>query len=233
MRLLALSLATSLVNLYKECGWVSLTDRRQFQKLCFMYKCTNSLVPDYISDLIPPFVREVSNYPLRNRNNVSSIYSRTEIFSRSCIPSGVTLWNSLDTSLKQLDSFASFRRSLKSKCFSPSKVPDYFVKGNRKWSIIHARIRNNCSDLQFDLFQNHLSLNSSCSCGNNIENALHFFFECENYRIARIHLFRETREFHPLSLEYILYGKPSLSNNSNFLLFQAVHRYIKESKRFS
>ena len=37
-----------------------------------------------------------------------------------------------------------------------------------------------------------------------------FFFECENYRIARLCLFRETREFHPLRLEYILYGKPSL-----------------------
>ena len=133
-----------------------------------MHKCTNSLVPAHISDLIPPFVREVSKYPLRNRDNVSSIYTRTKIFSRSCIPSGVTLWNSLDTSMKQLDSFASFRRSLKSKCFSPRKVPDCFVKGNRKWSIIQARIINNCSDLQSDLFQNHLSLNSSCSCGHNI-----------------------------------------------------------------
>ena len=73
-----LTRSTSLINLYKECGWVSLTDRRQFQKLCFMYKCTNNLVPEYISDLIPPFVREVSNYPLRNRDNVSSIYTRTE-----------------------------------------------------------------------------------------------------------------------------------------------------------
>ena len=139
-----------------------------------MYKYTNNLVLEYISDLIPPFIREVSNYPLRNRDNVSRKYTRTEIFSRSCIPSGVSLWNSLDTSMTQLDSFASFRRSLKCKCFSPSKVPNYFVKGNRKWSIIHARIRNNCSDLQFGLFQNHLSLNNSCSCGHTIENASHF-----------------------------------------------------------
>ena len=48
-----LTRSTSLINLYKECGWVSLTDRRQFQKLCSMYKCTNNLVPEYISDLIP------------------------------------------------------------------------------------------------------------------------------------------------------------------------------------
>ena len=83
----------------------STTDRRQFQKLCFIYKCTNSLVREHISDLILPFVREVSNYPLRNRDTVSSIYTRTEIFSRSCLPSGVTLWDSLDTSMKHLVSF--------------------------------------------------------------------------------------------------------------------------------
>ena len=28
-----LTRSTSLINLYKECGWVSLTDRREFQKL--------------------------------------------------------------------------------------------------------------------------------------------------------------------------------------------------------
>ena len=69
--------------------------------------------------------------------------------------------------------------------------------------------------------------------GHNTENASHFFFKCENYRMARLCLFRETREFYPLRLEYILYGKPSFSKSSYFLLFQAVHRYIKESKRFS
>ena len=51
-----LTRSTSIVNLYKECGWDSLADRRYFQKMCFMYKCSNNLVPDYISDIIPPCV---------------------------------------------------------------------------------------------------------------------------------------------------------------------------------
>ena len=57
-----LTRSTSIVNLYKECGWDSLADRRYFQKMCFMYKCSNNLVPDYISDIIPPRVADVSNY---------------------------------------------------------------------------------------------------------------------------------------------------------------------------
>ena len=57
------------------------------------------------------------------------IYAQAEIFSRSWIPSDVTLWNSLDISMEQLDSFASFCRSLEGKFeFLPGKAPDYFVK---------------------------------------------------------------------------------------------------------
>ena len=54
-----LTRSTSIANLYKECGWDSLAKRRQFQKMCLMYKCSNDLVPDYISDIIPPLVGEV------------------------------------------------------------------------------------------------------------------------------------------------------------------------------
>ena len=65
---------------------------------------------------------------------------------------------------------------LKPIIYNSIKVPIYFVKGNRKLSILHARIRNNCSDLKSDLFRNHLSADSSCSCGNDNEDASHYFF---------------------------------------------------------
>ena len=86
-----LTRSTSLDNLYRECGWVSLSERRKFQKLSFMHKYKNGQVPGYISDLVPPLVSEISNYPLRNRTNISSIRTRKETFNRSCIPSSVLL----------------------------------------------------------------------------------------------------------------------------------------------
>ena len=61
------------------------------------HKCSNNLVSDYISDIIPSRVAKVSNYPLRNRGNISNIYNRTETACRSFIPSSVTHWNSLRT----------------------------------------------------------------------------------------------------------------------------------------
>ena len=42
----------SLENLFKECGWTTLSKRRQQHKLSFMYKVNNGIVPSYIQDLI-------------------------------------------------------------------------------------------------------------------------------------------------------------------------------------
>ena len=36
-----------------------------------MYKAVNGEIPEYISDLMPPFVRDVTNYPLRINNNLT------------------------------------------------------------------------------------------------------------------------------------------------------------------
>ena len=227
-----LTRSTSIANLYKECGWDSLADRRYFQKLCFMYKCSNNLVPDYISDIIPPLVCEVSDYPLRNRNNLANVFTRTETSHRSCVPSSVSCWNSLQSDLREAETFLSFHHNLKDKILAVRKIPSYFMKGPRKLSVIHARIRNNCSDLKCDLFQNHLTDDTRCACGNTEENALHFFLECENYANSRIVMFRQTRKYHPLSLNTILYGKSSLSDNDNSFLFQAVQKFIQDTGRF-
>ena len=216
-----LTRSISIAYLYKECGWDSLADRRYFQKLCFMYKCSNNLVPDYISDIIPPLVHEVSDYPLRNRNNLANVYTRTETSDRSCVPSSVSYWNSLQSYLREADTILAFHHNLKDQILTVRKIPSYFMKGKRKLSVIHAKIRNNCSDLKCDSFQNHLT---DETCGNNTEeNALHFFLDCENYVNSRITMFRQTRKYHPLSLNTILHGKPSLFDNDNSFLFQAVH----------
>ena len=54
-----LTRSVSLENLYRECRWVPLSTRRNEQKLAFMYKAVNDLTPEYISDLIPPFVGDI------------------------------------------------------------------------------------------------------------------------------------------------------------------------------
>ena len=133
-----------------------------------MYKFSNNLVPDYISDIISSHVPEVSNYPLCNRVHFTNLYTRTETSRRSCIPSSVTCWNDLQSDIREVDTFLTFRHNLKDKVLISSNVPPFFVTGQRKLSVKHTRICNNCSDLKSDLFQNHLTDDKSCICGNNL-----------------------------------------------------------------
>ena len=120
-----LTRSTSIANLYKECGWDSLAKRRYFQKICFMYKCSNNLVPNYISDIIPPRVGEITNYPLRNRQNLSNMYTRTEISRKSCIPSSVSNWNSLTNDIREIDTYLSFRNAFKNEFLCNANAPSY------------------------------------------------------------------------------------------------------------
>ena len=88
-----------------------------------MYKCSNNLVPDYISNIIPPLVGEVSNYPLRNRQNIASMHTRTEIFRKSCIPSAVSDWNYLNNNMREIDTYVSFHSTFKNDVLDNTHAP--------------------------------------------------------------------------------------------------------------
>ena len=108
-----LTRSVSLENLYKECGWVPLSTRQQEQKLSFMFKAVNSLTPDYIYELIPPLVSDTSQYTLRNSRNINIPFTRTEISRKSCIPSSVALWNSLEDDIRSSSNLAGFKENIK------------------------------------------------------------------------------------------------------------------------
>ena len=79
---------------------------------------------------------------------------------------------------------------------------------------------------------NHLRLDPICDCNNGVENAEHYFFNCFRFSDLRTSLFRATRQFHPLSIDKILFCNANLTFGQNCLLFEAVHTYIKNTKRF-
>ena len=158
-----LTRSVSLNKPYKACGWLSLAERRRQQKLSFMFKAHSDLLPTYISDLMPPLVSNISNYSLRNMNNYSVPFAHTEIFKKSCIPSAITLWNAADNSLKDSNTLHSFKYQMKKPFAINSKVPNYYASGNRRFSVLHARIRSNCSNLNLDLFNNFLRPDPTCS----------------------------------------------------------------------
>ena len=71
----------SLNRLYRETGWLPLSDRRLYQKLILMYKIKNRMVP---SDLTALFLRNTDHplgYNLRSRNDFVTLPRGTTLFA--------------------------------------------------------------------------------------------------------------------------------------------------------
>ena len=103
---------------------------------------------------------------------------------------------------------------------------------NQYLSVLHARIRNNCSNLNTDLFINHLRDNPLCNWCYEIEDSEHYFFYCNNYRNEHRLSFESARDFQPLNINSLCYGNDMVDKTLNSTLFRAVHDYIKSTKRF-
>ena len=196
-----------------------------------MHSVNTGIMPAYIQDLIPPLVSQISDYPLRNNSHISVPLNRTNIAQKSCIPSSIRLWHSLEDNLKSISTLPNFKKHIISK-LNIALVPPFFSMGKRYMSVLHARLRDNCSGLNSDLFGNHISNNPLCDLCNVAEDAYHLFFQCRKYSVER-QVFNDTVIcFHPLNINVILYGNEYLNTEANMVLFRAVHRYIHASERF-
>ena len=177
-------------------------------------------------------VRNTNTYNLRNQLDYATVARRLEIYSKSVLPSSIKLWNDLDIDTRNSDSIFSFKRKLR-QLYNPPVVPTFFLVGDRFLQVLHARIRNKCSNLNSDLFNNHERDSQQCIFGFVSEDAEHFFFRCPLYSIERINFFTNTRQYHPLSCRKLLFGVDYLSNEENASLFKEVQKFIKLTKRFA
>ena len=68
-------------------------------------------------------------------------------------------------------------------------------------SVLHARLRNNCSGLNSDLFRNHIRNSPICDLCDVAEDAYHYyFFQCRKHFVER-QVFNDTIiGFHPLNI---------------------------------
>ena len=190
----------------------------------------NNLTPDYLSSLVPSSVNEGSRYNLRNANDVQTINARTA-FILQFIPTVChARMEHLSENDKYVDSIDSFKRQISR---NKTAVPKYFYTGNRKLQSLHTRLRTGCSSLNHDLFVKSISDTPLCSCrSGHVENAEHFFLSCNFYRDNRIELFRIVSQYCHASLHVFLHGDESLSYETNPVIFEAVYKYIQNSKRF-
>ena len=137
------------------------------------------MVPSYIQDFIPPLVSEFSDYPLRNNRNIPVPLNITCIPQKSCIPS------SFEDDLKTYQHYIPLKNILHQSSINHARVPPYFTIGNRYISVLHAWLRNRCSNLNNGLFSNYIRGNPLCDLCGVVEYAIHYFFHCRKFKIER------------------------------------------------
>ena len=123
--------SASINKIYKETGWLTLENRRKYQKLILIYKIINGLTPEYLHEIFPQNVSMRTSYHLRNIYQIDSIACRTELFAKSFITSAVSLWNELPEEVNSFRSLSSFKSYIL-RSFAVPVVPKYFFVGQRK-----------------------------------------------------------------------------------------------------
>ena len=221
---------TSRSMIYKELGWETLQERRKIQRLVTMYKIQNGIAPSYLCNSLPE--PHETGYTLRNNDLLPTFRSRINIFQKSFFPRTINDWNLLSSDIRNSSSLYSFKLKLKD---IKHKPPDWFYHGERKWSMIHSRLRLLCSELNDHLFSHlHVIDDPSCPCGNGRETAKHFLLECPLFTNERTIMLSDINSIGiPPSLSNLLYGCDKYSVELNVKLFESVQNFLKSSERFA
>lgn len=224
---------TSHAILYNELGWIPLSERRQNSKLIHFFKILNFETPNYINKIINDYNSHETTYTLRS-NNLRYPTPRTTSFKNSYFPSTIDLWNNLDSNLSSCTSLYSFKKELRKKIRYP---PKYYSYGDRKLSIILCQLRNSKSQLNEDLFNDHLIDSPNCLNCNCPESAQHFLLKCPKFNNERMELINslmsEPSIYSTISLSPrdLLSGNSNLSHEDNCTLIKLVMSYIQQTKR--
>jgi hypothetical protein len=136
--------------------------------------------PSYLCDLLPLLVRDVTNYPVRNRNKYTVPRYHLSLYQSLFIPSDTNLWNNLDNETRYTRTYDTLKININRKV-ATAKIPGHFLVGDRRSNILYARLRRNCSSLKYDLFRCNIITYSRWVCGFIREGALHFLLNCRLY----------------------------------------------------
>ena len=184
-----------------------------------------NISPLYLTELIP--IPLANAYTLRNSNDTPTIQSRTTLYQESFLPSVIRQWNSLPIDIRSSPTLPVFKRRLGTNIQKP---PTNYSVGTRRGQVLHARLRLECSSLNYDLYRKSIIDDPSCACGE-VETTKHFLLNCAIYDAQRHSLFSNLPC--PLTLNNLMYGSEHLTIELNTDLFLQVQKYIIASKRFS
>ena len=220
---------SNITKTYAEMPLESSSERRESAALKMFYKIKHDLAPPSLSQLIPRERSEVVEYNLRNRDTLAAPPARLESMKRSFVSYATRLWNTLPNPVRQADTLCIFKQHITKK---DQRNPLYYY--GKRWSNVHhARLRMGCSGLNQHLHANlHVIPSPQCDCGDGVETPFHYFMKCKRFTKEREKLQEEVMKLSNFNLKNLLYGDNSLQYKDNCLLFDAVHKYLTDTKRF-
>ncbi len=228
----------NLESLYNEVKWPDICKRRELQKIVTLGKIIIKKFPNYLVQDLPTYYGDSRT----NRNNTFAIpRARTDYYGKSFVPSSIELWNSLPPEMRSIKSYKLLKGKLKEQ--NMKEVPKYFNFGARPLNILHTKLRLGCSDLNYDKHRIGISDSNLCLCGD-IETSDHYLLQCGNNLVAKVTMIdsitdillnkglNQTQIDDMLDVQLLLKGSNNLSQKENENIFQAVHIFISDSKRF-
>ena len=99
------------IDLVRSLKWQTIRERRRFHTSVLMFKCIHGYAPNYLCDHVI-LSREVATHNTRSseRNDVILPFPRKEIFKRSLMYDGASVFNSLPAILKDCDNLSDFKK---------------------------------------------------------------------------------------------------------------------------
>jgi hypothetical protein len=154
----------------------------------------------------------------------------------SCIPSTIKMWNSLNNTIRNVDTLSEFTSELKKIDETKNHaVPKHYLYGPRKLNMILTQLRSSASFLNYDLFRVGIVSDPSCLCGAALENLKHFFLNCPIYLQARTTLIDNLNMVttcYTLDITFLTCAHVNLTYEQNCIVFKYIFDCIKCSKRF-
>jgi len=126
------------------------------------------------------------------------------------------LWNKLSQQIKDSDTFLKFKNNLQQQYIVGDSDNSFFFNyGSRNVNILHCKLRNRSSALNYDLFYSHLVPSRACECGFPCEDVNHYLFHCPNYQNQKIMLLHELSWYNNITAEKLLFGDVFLNKEFN------------------
>ena len=191
-----------------------------------LYKMINNLTPHYLQQR----VQHQSRNFLRNINNFSILGARTTLHFNSLLLSTLRQWNMLEQDIRYLSTLYSFKCKLNAQQQQLPPPHLNLIQTSRLGQILHARLRLECSWLNYHLYRKNLVESPLCSCGVPETNS-HFLLSCANYNNIRQRYFSGLGL--PLTVSMLLNGNTEENLTVNNNIFRCVQLYILATKHFS